>query len=163
MKIYVCDYSPLKIIEKLPQLEKYFSNTELKYEMYSEEGIFTVNNNKTYRMKMDMDKTEKIKNYFENCNLWIDYSNVIYDDVSQIPLDIINEAIISLIYEKDKKSKIKLVVECLYDGNILNEMKKTNKYKGLIIRDFYFCTESKTDINDLNMKEELNEFLSLLN
>jgi len=163
MKIYVCNYEATKLTEILSQLDKYFSRTELKYEMYSEQGMFIVNNNKTYSMKINMDKTEKFENYIDDWDLWVDSSEITYELASQIPVDILVEPIIGFVYEMDKKSKIKMIVDGLYDANISIQVTKINKYKGFVPRDFYFYIEGKTNMNDLNIKEELNEFLSLLN
>ena len=163
MKIYVCDYQPSKLSDILPKLEKYFLRTELKYEMFSEEGIFIVNENKTLKMKMVKDKTENLKKYIGDWNVWVDYSEMKYELVSQIPVDVIVQPVVSFNYEIDKGSKTKLVIEGLYDASTINQITKTNKYKGFSPKDFYFLTEAKGNINDLNIKEEINEFLLLLN
>ncbi len=163
MKIYISNYDPSKIKNDLPNLDKYYLDTDFKYELYSEEGIFMVDNKQSYKMKINLDKTEKFLNYIDNIDLWVDKSEYNYEIISQIPVDVSSIPVITFKYKLDKKSKLTLIVEGSYDVNTLHYVSKTNKYNSFNTKNFYFEADNKIDISNEDIKKEIIEFLSVLN
>lgn len=169
MKIYISNYEPYHLSEILQTLEKYYTETELKYELYSEEGIYIANDKNTFKLKINMDKTEKIQKYIGDWDVWVDNSDIQYEIAYQVPPDAINIPVVSIEFKLHKNAKTKLIVEGCYDLNNLRLLTKTNKYKGFIVNNFYFevldntkNTKNNTNINIQNndIKNEINEFLS---
>lgn len=162
MKIYISNYEPNQLSEILITLDKYYTDTELKYELYSEEGIYIANDKNTFKLKINMDKTEKIQKYIGDWDVWVDSSDIKYEIAYQVPPDAINIPVVSFEFKSHKNAKTKLVVEGSYDMNVLRLLTKTNKYKGFIVKNFYFEVDNTKNINIQNndIKNEINEFLS---
>jgi len=95
MKIYISNYEPNQLSEILTVIDKYYTETELKYELYSEEGIYIANDKNTFKLKINMDKTEKIQKYIGDWDIWLDSSVIKYEIASQVPPDAINIPVVS--------------------------------------------------------------------
>ena len=142
MKIYFENYKLNKNIKK--GLDIYFIYKNINF--YSNEGIFLINNKKIFKLNILDKKIKKIK--FNNYNLLIDESEIINEISYQLPVTYIST--VSFYYKLYKTSNIKFVIEYSLVEN--DENKPIN---------FYFEV-SDFEIDNLFIKEEINEFLSVL-
>ncbi len=170
MKIYITDIFPSSLKNKLTNIREYLSNTISRYEMVSEEyGIHIIEGDTIYRIepnfKPDM---QLIKTFFSN-ELLIDNTNYkMIPVVSQLPYNYILTKITIHEYQVCKKSKLKLVVECLNEPvqtNVFFSKKNQGNIDTTVIPiNFYFLyNDAKIDLTDHFLKEEFNVFLSHLN
>lgn len=170
MKIYITDIFPSSLKNKLTNIREYLSDTISRYEMVSEEyGIHIIEGDTIYRIepnfKPDM---QLIKTFFSN-ELLIDNTNYkMIPVVSQLPYNYILTKITIHEYQVCKKSKLKLVVECLNEPvqtNVFFSKKNQGNIDTTVIPiNFYFLyNDAKIDLTDHFLKEEFNVFLSHLN
>ena len=170
MKIYITDIFPSTLKNKLTNIREYLSNTISRYEMVSEEyGIHIIEGDTIYRIepnfKPDM---QLIKTFFSN-ELLIDNTNYkMIPVVSQLPYNYILTKITIHEYQVCKKSKLKLIIECLNEPVQTNVFFSKKNQENLdttaIPINFYFLyNDAKIDLTDQFLKEEFNVFLSHLN
>ena len=172
MKIYITDIFPSSLKNKLTNLKEYLSNTISRYEMVSEEcGIHIIEEDAIYRVEPNFKPDIHVINNSDLINsLLIDNTNYkMIPVVSQLPFNYILTKMTIYEYQVSKKSKLKMVIECL------NEPVPTNvffaKKNGLVNTEtmvipinFYFVYDDvKIDLTDRFVKEEINVFLSHLN
>lgn len=153
MRIYIKDYNIKNIINKLHILEKYYNEYDKFINIYSSEGIYFITNNILNKINYNDKKIIYKENYYDKKTIIIDNSNAEYEETCQIPPNHLKMEIHKYSYFIDKKSKIKLVIECDKDLN------KTN----ILIYDLYLELPEKTDVDDVFVKKDLIVFLSLLN
>lgn len=170
MKIYITDIFPSTLKNKLTNIREYLSNTISRYEMVSEEyGIHIIEGDTIYRIepnfKPDM---QLIKTFFSN-ELLIDNTDYkMIPVVSQLPYNYILTKITIHEYQVCKKSKLKLIIECLNEPvhtNVFFSKKNQGNIDTTVIPiNFYFVyNDVKIDLTDQFLKEEFNVFLSHLN
>ena len=170
MKIYITDIFPSSLKNKLTKIKEYLSNTISRYEMVSEEyGIHIIEGDTIYRIepnfKPDM---QLIKTFFSN-ELLIDNTDYkMIPVVSQLPYNYILTKITIHEYQVCKKSKLKLIIECLNEPvhtNVFFSKKNQGNIDTTVIPiNFYFVyNDVKIDLTDQFLKEEFNVFLSHLN
>lgn len=170
MKIYITDIFPSTLKNKLTNIREYLSNTISRYEMVSEEyGIHIIEGDTIYRIepnfKPDM---QLIKTFFSN-ELLIDNTDYkMIPVVSQLPYNYILTKITIHEYQVCKKSKLKLIIECLNEPvhtNVFFSKKNQGNIDTTVIPiNFYFVyNDAKIDLTDQFLKEEFNVFLSHLN
>jgi hypothetical protein len=159
MKIYVEEIQPKKITrEKLLRLEEYFSIKKDILEIFSEKGMYLVENEKVWKL---FPTNEKMNKLIENdVTFLIDESIVEKKICSQIPMEhACIETTIFIYYSKN----VKLVVEGFYEKNISTKM-TIDKYGSFITTNFYFEPKNiNLDITNPFMKNEINVFLLMLN
>jgi hypothetical protein len=163
-KIYIKEFDTASLRKKLVKLDEYFRNQETSVELVSPEGLFTIENNKLYKLK-PVDK-EIVERKFEGFTLLFDNSyfekEVIF---SQVPYDHINLDVVKFYYGQEnlgKKSFLRLVVEGLYENEDkfkIGESRK-DKYSDFLPTNFYFLANESFD--NILVKKELNVFLSML-
>jgi hypothetical protein len=163
-KIYIKDFDAASLRKKLSKLDKYFRNQEITVELVSPDGLFTIENNKLYKLK-PVDK-EIVEREFEGFKLLFDNSYFEKEFIfSQVPYDHINLDVLKFYYGQDnldKKSFLRLVVEGLYENENkfkLGEIRK-DKYSNFLPTNFYFLANESFD--NVLVKKELNVFLSML-
>ena len=170
MKIYITDIFSSTLKNKLTNIREYLSNTISRYEMVSEEyGIHIIEGDTIYRIepnfKPDM---QLIKTFFSN-ELLIDNTDYkMIPVVSQLPYNYILTKITIHEYQVCKKSKLKLIIECLNEPvhtNVFFSKKNQGNIDTTVIPiNFYFVyNDVKIDLTDQFLKEEFNVFLSHLN
>jgi len=148
-----------KIIKILEKLNKYLIKKETINDIYSKEGIYQINENRTYKLSI---KSEKIHenvtvntNYGKNIILLIDDSVVEKELVYQIPYEHINIPLTIHTYSLNKNNNFGLVL-------VLEFIQKYKEYLQPV--NYYFEYNSKIDFNVNNISiEDINVFLSLLN
>jgi hypothetical protein len=180
MKIYITDIFPSSLKNKLTNLREYLSNTISRYEMVSEEcGIHIIEEDAIYRVEPNFKPDINVINGTNSINgnnikndLLIDNTNYkMIPVVSQLPFNYILTKMTIYEYQVSKKSKMKMVIECLNEPvpvNIFfaNAIKNSpvNTETTVIPINFYFVYDDvKIDLTDRFVKEEINVFLSHLN
>lgn len=151
MKLYIENYNILKISNKLKSLEEFFLNSSFKKEIYSEEGIFTIDKNNLYQVTYLDGEITKFPNYIDDINIIIDKTEETKKIVNQVPFTNIVLDLETRHYVLNKQSKFKLVIDFIINDN------KIEPYN------FYFDTPNIIDINSPLFKEDLNVFLFHLN
>jgi hypothetical protein len=179
MKIYITDIFPSSLKNKLTNLREYLSNTISRYEMVSEEsGIHIIEEDAIYRVEPNFKPDIHVINNSGpdpdsdsiTNDLLIDNTNYkMIPVVSQLPFNYILTKMTIYEYQVSKKSKMKLVIECLNEPmptNVFFAIKNgpVNTDTMVIPINFYFVyDEPKIDLTDRFVKEEINVFLSHLN
>jgi len=140
-KIFICDIQKNKFNEEL--LNKFLLKSDSYQYILSNDGLYKIRNDNIYKLKIrDSNYEQKTIN---NIDLLFDYSTILEKYSNRIPNSnqIIN--IHANIYSLRNKSQLKLSIE------------RTNNK----IHDMYFLVDEKLD--EFNLKEDINTFLSMLN
>lgn len=162
MKIYInlLNLDALPYILKL--LENYHATSYTYIQIYSTDGIYEVNNCIIYKLITHDIDFKKYDNYYNEFTLLVDPSYYTKEEVCQIDPYHISKKIKKCVFELNKNSKIKLVIE----GEVLDDKlfyKRISNEYGISPNDIYFEVPENTDITDALVKKELIEFLSCLN
>lgn len=153
MKVYINNFN-LNLLNDISKVFKeHLINSETYIKLYTNDGIYIIDDKKIYLLDT-CDKDIKIfNNYYDNLTLIVDPSFYIKNTYSSVHGDThLSFNIIKNYYKLNKLSDISLVIEQLYNNN-----------KSLIQNDIYFESDKNIDINDLFIKNEIIEFLSVLN
>jgi hypothetical protein len=158
-RIYVNEYNPREITSKWDILEPYYVKKTTKDMIYSDEGIYAINNNHLFRV-YPIDKETQVSERFS-----VDHSYFIEKEVeSQIPFDHIRDRKELLHFCVGQKSNLHLIVEGYYDytslGANMTTQDLSDKYYKFIPCDLYFFTQENIK-NELLVKE-VNVLLSII-
>lgn len=152
MRIYINNFN-LNILNDISDLFKeYMTNSEIYIELYTNEGIYHIEEKKIYFLET-YDKDIKIfDNYYNRFTLICDPSffkkSICYSIQGDTHLALKTR---KNMYKMNPSSEIQMVIKyILKDDNF-------------IPNDIYFESENNIDINDLFIKKEIIEFLSALN
>lgn len=164
MKIYIDDYEPSNLSDKLIKLEKYLFNSCDYVEIYSDDGIFYIDELGIYKIIVIKDECIKYTSAFSNLKFLLDKTRFYKENVTSIPLNHINNKIYKHEYKIDIKSKIKLIIEgIIHYHNDTNLLINNNKLNLFIPLNFYFeLSDKDIDLNEIFNNNDLNVFLSLL-
>ena len=152
MRVYINHFN-LDIINNISDIFKEnLSKSETYIKLYTNEGIYRIEDKKIYSLDA-FDKDIKIlENYHNNLTFIVDtsfyrkhISSCIYG-TSHVPLEIKK-----YYYKMNPYSEMQLVIKYISD---------TSKF---IPNDIYFEFNKDVDINNLFIKKEIIEFLSVLN
>jgi hypothetical protein len=152
MKIYINDLN-LDILNDIAEILKvYMINSETYIKLYTNEGIYNIEDKKIYSLDACDKEIKILKNYYKNFTLIIDYSFFHKHICSSIH----GETHLSFqtkkyYYKINPSSELQLVIKYI-----------SNNGK-FVPNDIYFDFQKDIDINDLFIKKEINEFLSVLN
>ena len=156
MKIYIDNYNIANLSKKMKGLNKYLTNKTNTIEVYSDEGIFSVDQQNIHNITY-LDKPVKKVKYINETNtifdLTIDTSETTSSIVNQLPPDNLIMKTETQVYQTSAASKVKLVIVLLLNRQL-------NEYKP---HDFYFDVSNDIDINSPIFKEDINVFLFHLN
>jgi hypothetical protein len=156
MKIYIENYNIENLSKKMKGLNKYLTNKINVIEVYSDEGIFVIDQQNIYKVDY-LDKPIKKGKYISETSavfsMIIDTTETTKAIVNQLPPNNVIMKTETQVYEINASSKTKLVV-------ILTLNKAVNEYKPY---DFYFDVSNDIDINSQIFKEDINVFLFHLN
>jgi len=156
MKIYIDNYSIKNLSKKMKGLNKYLTNKTNVIEVYSDEGIFVIDQQNIYKVA-HLDKPIKNVKYINETNtifdMMIDSSETTSTIVNQLPPDNVIMKTETQVYQTNATAKVKLVI-------ISQLNKPVNEYKP---HDFYFDVSNDIDINSPIFKEDINVFLFHLN
>ena len=172
MKIYVTNVKPstIKSVLHSGTLDKYILNKNgfKKYELTSEDfGTHIIDYSKNnienmYRIEPTLKMDLHLINY-KDFRLLVDQTNYVQIPViSQFPVKYILTKMTCFEYVMNKKSDLKLVIECLEENNNGTSF-GTSLDKEFIPINFYFTTSSMINQTDDNLLEEINVFLLELN
>jgi hypothetical protein len=140
MKLYLKDIQNLNT----KNIKQYKCATSKIEKLFSDEGIFLINNNK-YKKELSQTGVIKTVNYDNKNDLIVDLSKVYYEDEYKIPFD--------HIYVEYTKETFTLRDKAIVKLNII--------YSNKLITDAYF--ESNYHYNDFALKEDIISFNRLLN
>jgi hypothetical protein len=130
--------------EKLNLLDK-----KEKLVVYSKEGIFEIDQKNTYKLIMNLENTEqKVVN---NLDFLIDNTVITKERIFQIPTEHISVPLLIFTYYLEKKTYIRLVIECVEDKESVKPI------------DYYFEIDTENTLDIINYIEDINVFLSMLN
>ena len=152
MKIYINNFN-LDILNDIADLFKdQLINTEKYIKLFTDSGIYRIDKKKINTLEQ-VDKDVKIyDNYYNKFSLIVDYSYFNKEQVNSILGEThISLQIIKQYYKINKNSDLQLVITYLNYNN-----KPT-------ANDIYFEINKEVNINDVQIKNEIIEFLSLLN
>lgn len=156
MKIYIENYNIENLSKKIKDLNKYLTNKTNVVEVYSDEGIFVIDQQNIYKIDY-LDKPIKNGKYISDTgtvfNMIIDTTETSRTIVNQLPPDNVILKTETQIYQINASLKTKLVV-------ISTLNKAVNEYKP---HDFYFDVSNDIDINSPIFREDINVFLFHLN
>ena len=156
MKIYIENYSITNLSKKMKGLNKYLTNKTNTIEIYSDEGIFSVDQQNIHKITYLDKPVKKVKYINENNTVFdilIDTSEAISSIVNHFPPDNLIMKTETQVYQTSATSKVKLVIFSLLNKHV-------NEYKP---HDFYFDVSDDIDINSPIFKEDINVFLFHLN
>jgi hypothetical protein len=151
MKIYINNYNIDNLSKKLKGLNEYLINKTNSLEVYSDEGIYAVDENNIYNITY-LDRPVQKINYTDDVEMCIDLSTTNTIIVNQLPSDNIILKLATYTYKLCPRSKVKLIVNFTLNKNM--EYKPYN---------FYFDVSDDIDINGPIFKEDINVFLFHLN
>ena len=155
MKLYINNFNIDILSDIMKQLSDKYIRSELYIQIYSDEGIYRVDNDTTIKKLICIDNNIKIlKKYYNEFTLIADPSYYTTEIVNNIAPVHISTSIKRYFYEINESSKIQLVIEGEVTKNA-NDIINAN--------DIYFEVPNNIDINDALVKKEIIVFLSLLN
>ena len=160
MKLYFLDFNMNRLYNKLHTLDKYYTDTKIIHEIYTDEGIYCVNDKNICKLYITDNNTTEINNYIDDYNIIIDYSTINYKEQKQLPYEHLFLSTIEFHYHASHRSPIQLIIKGNYDVSI--DEPPQDRYKHFIPTDFYFEILDRIDVNGQMCKEEINELLSLL-
>jgi hypothetical protein len=152
MRIYINNLN-LDIVNEIAEIFKEnLIKTDNYIELYTNEGIYRVEDKAIYFLDINDKAIQIIEKYYNNFTLIIDSS--FYE--KNLSTSIHGEThISSQITEKRHK---------LYNSSPISLVIKYSLYESALIpNDIYFEAQKDIDVNDLFIKKEINEFLSVLN
>ena len=154
MKIYINNLN-LDIINDISELFKeYLINSETYIKLYTNEGIYRIEDKQIYFLDVCDKQIKIVEDYYNNFTLVIDPSFFHKQVCSSIHGEThLSFQIFKKYYKLYKSSNISLIIK--YLSNNINQKLTPN--------DMYFECNKDIDINDIFVKNELIEFLSLLN
>ena len=134
----------IKKPEKLNVIDK-----KGKLIIYSKEGIYEIDQTNTYKLIINLENTEL--RMINKLDFLFDNTVITKERSFQIPTEHISVPLLIFKYSLEKKTYIKLVIECAEEKEIVNPI------------DYYLeiDIENTSDIN--NYIEDINVFLSMLN
>jgi hypothetical protein len=166
MKIYINHFN----LNILPELKKKFYEYRVKTEeymqIYSSDGIYIVDHSATLKLNPVDHDIVILSDFYKNFTLIVDPSFFIVEKSGQIPPDHISRKILRDTFALTHQNKVKLVIEseiqteCTDAFSLLNKSNTENAFQ---YKDVYFELPNGTNIKDALVKEQIIEFLSLLN
>ena len=152
MKIYINNLN-LDIIDEISELFKEnFIKTDNYIELYTNEGVYRIEDESIYFLDINDKDIQQFEKYYNNFTLILDMSFYNKKITSSIHGEThLSFQIAEKHYKLNNSSSVSLVIKYNLD--------KTK----LIPSDIYFESEKDININDIFIKKEIIEFLSVLN
>ena len=162
MKIYFTRITPQMVnTEAFEKLNKYIRKKEMFNEVYSEEGIFLIENKCVYKKHIIDEEVKNIKNYINGKDILVDSSKEKIEETFQIPSNHKLHIYINISYLICPRSHIKMNIILSPNDNWKNEyLDKDNFYLYCKVIDIYFEIKDHIDIYGDFCKNEINELLS---
>ena len=156
MKVYVNNYSVIKLFRNITIFDQYYSGSSTKSDIYSGEGVFTIENGKLYKIIINDVKTKEYNNDNQNkFGLIVDESYETKLEASQVPIEHVTIQLTSFFYKIHPKSNIQMVIvgEKQTPNQSGDSQITKNTYEGFVPYDFYFD----------GVGEDISVFLSMFN
>ena len=152
MKIYINNFN-LDLLNNIAnKLKENINNTKIYIQLYTEQGIFTIDNKSIHKLNPIDISIIIFENYYNDFTLVVDTSYFVKEKVtSVIGITHLSFETKQIYYKINNKSDLSLVIEYHYEKNNFNP------------NDIYFELHKDVDLNDIFVKKEIIEFLSLLN
>lgn len=150
MKIYINNLN-LDIINNIAiKLKDYFLYSDKYLNIYTDEGIYMIDDKEILFLTAIDKKINIIENYYEKFTLIVDSSFYKKEKNTSINgKNILAFKVEKEIYKINKNSNLSFIIEHNKSDNDIN--------------DIYFELENNDDIEQLFIKKEIIEFLSMLN
>jgi len=152
MKIYINNFNLDILNEVSTKLKENLVDTKNFIQLYTDEGIFNIDSkmiNKLNPIDISIIIYEK---YYKDFTLIADPSYFVKEQISSIHGEThLSFEIQKKYYKINDKSDIYLVIECYIEKS------------KLITNDIYFELKKDINLNDIFIKKEIIEFLSVLN
>jgi len=161
MRIYVEDINPKKITyNKLISLQEFYLSKKDVLEIFSEKGMYLVENSKIWRLFPTNEKIVKFVDANNNLTFLVDESNIEKIPSSQLPIE--HECVETTIFIYHMKN-VRLIIEGFYKKTIAISG-NVDKYYNFVVTNFYFEPKNENfKIDNPFLKNEINVFLSMLN
>jgi len=163
MKIYINHFNLDILSDLIKNLNEYHVNTEEYIQIFSSDGLYKIDQASTLKLNPVDHDILILNNFYKNFNLIVDPSFYIIEKVVQIPLEHIASKIKRNIFSIHSNSRIKLIIETDIYIKSQTDFSFLNTENGEHPIDIYFELPNGTNIEDTLVKEELIEFLSILN
>lgn len=152
MKIYINNLN-LELLKDISELFKEnLINCEKYIELYTEEGIYNIQDKICHQLHIFDKDIKRFDKYYENFTLIVDPSYFNEEQINSIQGNIHESIqITKQAYKLNKSSSLQIII------------KFCNENKKLIPYDIYLYSNKDIDINDILIKKEIIEFLSVLN
>lgn len=153
MKVYIHNFNLLIGINDIQNVLSDLLTSKEKYmEIYTNESMYHVNSRNIYLLETNDRETIVYNNFIRGITLVVDHSNFIKKlETSIHGNEHIHNTITKYTYKLNSRSKLSFVVEINH-----NNLEET-------LNDVYFECNEIVDIKELFIKQEISEFLSLLN
>ena len=136
MKIYIDNFNITNLSKKMKGLNKYLTNKTNNIDVYSDEGIFSVDQQNIHKITY-LDKPVKKVKYINENNIIFDFlidtSETTKLIVNQLPCDNVIMKMETQMYQTSASSKVKLV--------IISLLNKHDRH--LFRRRYFFCRPTK--------------------
>jgi len=154
MRIYINNLN-LEILDDIADIFKnYLIKTETNFELYTNEGIYKIEDKNIYLLDVEDKEVSIYENYYNNFTLLLDQSILNKNLVKSVHGENHSFFLIKKnVYKINKNSDINLIIT--YSSENHEIIPSAN--------DIYFESSKDIDINNYFVKNELIEFLSILN
>lgn len=153
MKIYINNLNLILINDIQKLLDEYLVKTEQYIEVYTNEGIYQIDNENIFVLIPNDGEVKILNEVYKDFTLIADYSYFEKKRINSLIGDkLCHRKIVKNIYKLEKVTNISLVIEKI-------ELEKSK----LINYDIYFEFNGIFDIKEIFIRQEIFEFLSLLN
>ena len=115
MKIYINNFNIDVLSSIMKSLSEYFVSSETYIQIYSEDGIYQIDDNSIKKQNVIDKEIEIFKEYHEDFTLITDQSYYTLEKVSCLPSEHIANNVKRCFFTPDKNFALKLVIE----GSIL--------------------------------------------
>jgi hypothetical protein len=169
MKIYINHFNLEVLPELIKNLTEYRVKTEEYIHLYSNDGIYQIDQSTTIKLKPIDHDISIYQNFYKDFTIIVDPSFYIVEKVVQIPPEHVSKKIKRDIFSihKNSNSNSKLVIETDIPINQTRNgfefLTKKNTENAEQPVDIYFELPNGSNIEDVLVKKEIIEFLSILN
>ena len=151
MKLYINNYNIDNLSGIIKLLKEWQVKTETYIEIYSDEGIYEIDETCIKQKNITDREITIFKEYYDIFTLILDESYYTFEKINKLPSNHFSKKINKRYFALNRETKIQLIIESL----ILDDF--TQPY------DIYFELDENINIMDNLIKKEIIEFLSLLN
>ena len=170
MKIYINHFNLNILPDLLKSLSNYHIKSEEYMQVYSTDGIYMIDQSASIKLNQIDHDIMVLNNFYQDFTLIVDPSFYIAEKVVNIPpehvMTKVKRDIFALNKNTNNKPCIKLIIETEMKSEpeeVFYFLNKNNTNNEDIYRDIFFELPNGTNVNDALVKEEIIEFLSLLN